>query len=158
RDHGRTSKYTHQLVGYNLRFNEIQAGAGRVGLRHLDRLNEQRRRVAARYRERLTELVETPPERPWAEAVYHMFVIRTRSRDALAAFLGAAGIGTGIHYPVPNHRQPAVVDRFPLLGALPATETLVQEIMSLPVFGELALDDVDYVCDRIAEFARRPAP
>jgi len=156
RDHGRTSKYTHQLVGYNLRFNEIQAGAGRVGLRHLDRLNAQRRRVAARYRERLTELVQTPPERPWTEAVYHMFVIRTPRRDALAEFLGARGVGTGIHYPIPNHRQPAVTGRFPALPALPATETLVQDILSLPVFGELALEDVDYVCDQIAEFMRGP--
>jgi dTDP-4-amino-4,6-dideoxygalactose transaminase len=156
RDHGRTSKYTHELVGYNLRFNEIQAGAGRVGLRHLDRLNAQRRRVAARYRERLTELVQTPPERPWAEAVYHMFVIRTPRRDALAEFLGARGVGTGIHYPIPNHRQPAVTGRFPALPALPATETLVQDILSLPVFGELALEDVDYVCDQIAEFIRSP--
>src|SRR5215813_1306242 len=119
RDHGRTSKYTHQLVGYNLRFNEIQAGAGRVGLRHLDRLNGQRRLVAARYRERLTELVQTPPELPWAEAVYHMFVVRTPRRDALAKFLGARGVGTGVHYPVPNHRQPAVTGRFPSLPALP---------------------------------------
>ena len=155
RDHGRTSKYTHRLVGYNLRFNEIQAAAGRVGLRHLDRLNAQRRRAAARYRERLTELVRTPPERPWAEAVYHMFVIRTPRRDALAEFLGASHIGTGIHYPVPNHRQPAITERLPALPALPLTETLVQEILSLPVSGELALEDVDYVCDRIAEFMRR---
>jgi dTDP-4-amino-4,6-dideoxygalactose transaminase len=156
RDHGRTSKYTHQLVGYNLRFNEIQAAAGRVGLRHLDELNAQRRRVAARYRERLKELVQTPPERPWAEAVYHMFVIRTPRRDALAEFLGGRGIGTGIHYPIPNHRQPAVVGRFPALPALPRTEALVQEILSLPVFGELALEDVDYACDRIAEFMDGP--
>src|SRR5262249_44648651 len=156
RDHGRTSKYAQELVGYNLRFNEIQAGAGRVGLRHLDRLNAQRRRVAARYRERLTELARTPPERPWAEAVYHMFVIRTPRRDALAEFLGARGVGTGVPYPVPNPRQPAVTGRFPSLPALPATEALVQDILSLPVFGELALEDVDYVCDQIAEFVPRP--
>ena len=156
RDHGRTSKYTHQLVGYNLRFNEIQAAAGRVGLRHLDELNAQRRRVAARYRERLKELVQTPPERPWAEAVYHMFVIRTPRRDALAKFLGTCNIGTGIHYPVPNHRQPAIAERFTALPALPLTEALVEEILSLPVFGELGLEDVDRVCDSIVEFMRGP--
>jgi dTDP-4-amino-4,6-dideoxygalactose transaminase len=154
RDHGRVSKYTHEIVGYNLRFNEIQAAAGRVGLQHLDRLNAQRRRVAARYRERLREIVLTPDERPWAEAVYHMFVIRTPRRDALAEFLGARKIGTGVHYPVPNHRQPAVTGRFPALPALPRTEALVGEILSLPVHGELALEEVDHVCDLVAEFVR----
>jgi dTDP-4-amino-4,6-dideoxygalactose transaminase len=154
RDHGRTSKYAHELVGYNLRFNEIQAAAGRVGLRHLDRLNAQRRSVAARYRERLREIAQTPVERPWAEAVYHMFVIRTPRRDALARFLAERKIGTGVHYPIPNHRQAAVSARFPALPALPQTEALVEEILSLPIHGELSLEDADAVCDRIAEFAR----
>lgn len=152
RDHGRTGKYTHQYVGYNLRFNEIQAAGGRVMLRHLDRLNAHRRTVAQRYRERLGERARTPSERPWAEAVYHMFVVRTPRRDALAEFLGRRGVGTGVHYPVPNHRQPAIVGRFSALPSLPHTEALVGEILSLPVFGELALEDVDYVCDQIAEF------
>ena len=154
RDHGRTGKYTHQYVGYNLRFNEIQAAGGRVMLRHLDALNAHRRRVAERYRERLGELAQMPPATPWAEAVYHMFVIRTPRRDALAEFLHRRGVGTGVHYPVPNHRQPAVVGRFTGLPSLPHTEALVDEILSLPVFGELALQDVDYVCDQIAEFMR----
>ena len=154
RDHGRTGKYIHQYVGYNLRFNEIQAAGGRVMLRHLDLLNAHRRSVAGRYRERLGELAQMPPEKPWAEAVYHMFVIRTPRRDALAEFLGRRGVGTGVHYPVPNHRQPAIVGRFPALPALPRTEGLVAEILSLPVFGELPLEDVDYVCDQIAEFTR----
>ncbi len=154
RDHGRSSKYVHERVGYNLRFNEMQAAAGRVMLRHLDRLNAHRRSVAARYRERLAELVQTPVEKPWAEAVYHMFVVRARRRDALAEFLASRGVGTGVHYPVPNHRQPAIEQRFDKLPSLPRTEALVGEILSLPVFGELALEDVDYVCDQIAEFAR----
>ena len=154
RDHGRTSKYTHQYVGYNLRFNEIQAAAGRVMLRQLDRLNAHRRRVAARYRDRLGRLVELPPERSWAEAVYHMFVIATPQRDALAEFLRRHGIGTGVHYPIPNHRQPAIVERFNGLPVLPRTERLVHEILSLPVYGDLALEDVDYVCERMSDFMR----
>src|SRR5947209_2192725 len=83
RNHGRKSKYTHELVGYNLRFNEIQAAIGRVELRHLDELNEHRRRVAGRYNQRLGGLVKTPPEKSWAFAVYHMYVIRTEHRDGL---------------------------------------------------------------------------
>jgi dTDP-4-amino-4,6-dideoxygalactose transaminase len=155
RDHGRTGKYVHRYVGYNLRFNEIQAAAGRVMLRHLDRLNAGRREAAQRYRARLGGLVGLLPEKPWAEAVYHMFVVRTPHRDALAEFLGRHGIGTGIHYPIPNHRQPAITARFPGLPALPRTEALAAEILSLPIYGELTLAEVDRVCDRIAEFMDR---
>ncbi len=152
RDHGRTGKYVHELVGYNLRFNEIQAAAGRVMLRHLDGLNAHRRAVASRYRDRLGTRVQTPPERAWAEPVYHMFVVRSRQRDALARALAAAGIGTGIHYPVPNHMQPAVASRFGKLPALPRTEALVGEILSLPIYGELPLAEVDYVGAQVAKF------
>ncbi len=152
RDHGRTGKYVHELVGYNLRFNEIQAAAGRVMLRHLERLNVHRRVVAARYRERLGSLVQAPPERDWAEAVYHMYVVRTKRRDELIKYLAAAGIGTGVHYPIPNHRQPAITMRFARLPALPRTEALVDEIISLPIHGELPLEDVDYVCAQVAKF------
>jgi len=154
RNHGRLDKYTHQMAGFNLRFNDIQAAAGRVGLRNLERLNAGRRAAAARYRERLGKLVKVPPERPWAYAVYHMFVIALPGRDELAAFLKSRGIETGLHYPVPNHRQPAVTSCFDHIPSLPVTERAVDEILSLPIHGEISLDDVDYVCDSIAEFLR----
>ncbi|HEB95342.1 MAG TPA: DegT/DnrJ/EryC1/StrS family aminotransferase [Sedimenticola thiotaurini] len=150
RNHGRKSKFTHERVGYNLRFNEIQAAVGRVALRHLDRLNAHRRRVAARYSERLAGLVETPMERPWAEPVYHMYVIRTPERDALADCLKRQGIATGIHYPVANHQQPAITALYDDLPSLPNTERWVDEILSLPIHGQMALEDVDRVCDAVA--------
>jgi dTDP-4-amino-4,6-dideoxygalactose transaminase len=152
RNHGRKSKYIHEVVGYNLRFNEIQAAIGRVELRYIDKLNEQRRRVAARYTERLSEVVKTPPEKEWAHAVYHMYVIRTERRDELAKHLQSKGIGTGIHYPVANHQQPAITKIYADLPSLPKTEAAVKEILSLPMYGELPLEDVDYVCDTILEF------
>jgi dTDP-4-amino-4,6-dideoxygalactose transaminase len=152
RNHGRKDKFRHEMVGYNLRFNEMQGAIGRVGLRHLDRLNEHRRRVAVRYTERLSGIVATPPTKPWATHVYHMYVIRTSRRDDLAKFLQERGIGTGIHYPVANHQQPAITDLYKDLPKLPATEKAVNEILSLPIYGELPLEDVDYVCDAIAEF------
>ncbi len=155
RDHGRRSKYTHEVAGFNLRFNEIQAAAGRVGLRHLEQLNAGRRAAAARYRERLSGVVELPVQREWATHVYHMFVIRTPRRDALAKFLIERGIETGIHYPVPNHRQPAIAAILRNLPALPRTEQAVGEILSLPIHGQIALDEVDHVCDCIIEFIRR---
>lgn len=155
RNHGRKSKYVHDVVGYNLRFNEIQAAIGRVELRNIDRLNEHRREIAARYRARLSGVVKTPPEREWASAVYHMYVIRTPCRDELAKHLQDRGVGTGIHYPVANHQQPAMTKLFPDLPSLPETEAAVNEILSLPIYGELPMEDVDYVCDAILEFFGR---
>ena len=152
RNHGRRDKYTHEVAGYNLRFNEIQAAIGRVGLRHLDALNDHRRAVAALYDQRLKGIVSTPPQRPWARAVYHMYVIRTPRRDQLAKFLQQRGIATGIHYPIPNHTQPAVTNRFGNLPKLPRTEQAVTEILSLPIHGEMPLEEVDYICNCISEF------
>ena len=152
RNHGRKSKFVHEMAGYNMRFNDIQAAIGRVGLRHLDQLNEHRRNVAARYNERLADIVQTPPEKLWAKAVYHMYVIQTERRDELAKYLQEKGIGTGIHYPVANHQQPAVKNLYTKLPSLPKTEAAVDRILSLPVYGELPLENVDLVCDAIAEF------
>jgi dTDP-4-amino-4,6-dideoxygalactose transaminase len=155
RNHGRKSKYIHEFVGYNSRFNEIQAAIGRVELRHVDKLNERRRQIAARYTERLGGIVQTPPEKIWARAVYHMYVIRSKKRDALADHLQSKGVATGIHYPVANHQQPAIGKRYADLPKLPKTETAVREILSLPIYGELPLEDVDYVCDSIQECVSR---
>ena len=152
RDHGRKSKFTHDAVGFNLRFNEIQAAIGRVILGKLDGFNAQRRLIARRYDKRLKGLVATPPERDWAQAVYHMYVIRTPRRDALQKHLADRGIGTGIHYPVPNHRQPAIVERYKAQPPLPRTEAAVGEILSLPIFGEMTLEQADRVCEAIAGF------
>jgi dTDP-4-amino-4,6-dideoxygalactose transaminase len=152
RNHGRKEKYLHEIAGYNIRFNEMQAAAGRVGLKHLDALNENRRKIAAVYSERLKNVAVVPVEMPWAKHVYHMYVIRVPKRDELAKFLKDRGIETGIHYPVPNHQQPAVVNRFGKQPTLPKTEKAVQEILSLPICGELAVSDAERVCDTIVEF------
>ena len=152
RNHGESAKYVHEFVGYNFRFNEIQAAIGRVELRNLDKLNEHRRDVAARYNDRLEGVVQIPAERPWARAVYHMYVIRTQRRDELAEVLQSKGIGSGIHYPIGNHRQPAIMKLYSDLPRLPKTEAAVNEILSLPICGDMAMEDVDYVCDAILEF------
>jgi dTDP-4-amino-4,6-dideoxygalactose transaminase len=148
RDHGRKSKYVHDFVGYNFRFNEIQAAVGR----NVDKLNDHRREVAARYNDRLEGVVQIAPERPWARPVYHMYVIRTERRDSLAEFLKGKGIGTGIHYPIANHQQPAILKLYSDLPRLPRTEEAVNGILSLPIYGDMPMEDVDYVCDAILEF------
>ena len=155
RNHGRKDKYLHELPGFNVRFNEIQGAIGRVMLKHLDGFNERRREIAARYNERLKGIAITPPVMPWATPVYHMYVIRVERRDELQKFLKERGIETGIHYPVPNHQQPAVTSKFTNIPSLPRTEKFVTEILSLPVHGEMPVADADKVCDAIGEFYGR---
>ena len=82
----------------------------------MDGFNENRRKIAARYNERLQGIVQTPPVREWATPVYHMYVVRAERRDELQKFLKEKkNIETGVHYPKPNHLQPAVIGLFPYL-------------------------------------------
>ena len=155
RNHGRKDKYLHEFVGWNVRFNEIHAAIGRVMLQHLDAFNEQRRVLAIHYTKRLAALnagVTPPPVSDFATPVYHMYVIRAPRRDDLQKFLKEKNIETGIHYPVPNHLQPAVTGRFPNVPRLPKTEAMVKEILSLPIHGEMTIEAADIVCDAIGEF------
>jgi dTDP-4-amino-4,6-dideoxygalactose transaminase len=157
RDHGRQDKHTHELVGWNLRFNELQAAAGRVLLRRLDAMNEARRAVAARYHALLAGLpLALPVESKLAHHVYHLYVVRTEAplqRDALAKHLEAAGVQTGIHYPVPNHLQPATSSRPRVRAeALPNTEAWAQRILSLPMFPGMTLTEIEYVAASVREF------
>jgi len=151
RDHGRLNKDVHAEVGFNLRFNDIQAAVGRVLLRRLDAMNDHRRALAARYQAGLKGLPLTlPTERPGARHVYHLYVVRTPERDALARFLKERGIATGIHYPVPSHKQPAVESFAP--PALPVTERLVGEILTLPISAGHTPAEVDLVIAAVKEF------
>jgi dTDP-4-amino-4,6-dideoxygalactose transaminase len=151
RDHGRLNKDVHAEVGFNLRFNDIQAAIGRVLLRRLDVMNDHRRALAVRYTAALTGLpLGLPLERPGARHVYHLYVVRTPRRAELAAFLKARGIQTGIHYPVPTHRQPAV-ERF-AGPALPQTERLVDEILTLPISAGHTEAEIDAVVAAVREF------
>jgi len=151
RDHGRLNKDVHVEVGFNLRFSELQAAALRVLLRRLDAMNDRRRALAARYAEGLAGLpLALPAEREHARHVYHLYVVRTPRRDELAAFLRSRGIQTGLHYPVPSHRQPAVARFNP--PTLPRTERLVQEILTLPMSANHTDAEVDTVAAAVREF------
>ena len=151
RDHGRLSKDLHAEVGFNLRFSELQAAALRVLLRRLDAMNDRRRALAARYERGLAGLpLALPREREHARHVYHLYVVATPRRDELAAFLKARGIQTGIHYPVPSHRQPAVEHLSP--PALPRTEQLVREVLTLPMSAMHTDPEIDEVTAAVREF------
>jgi len=150
RDHGRLNKDVHAEIGFNLRFNDIQAAIGRVLLRRLDAMNDRRRLLAARYHRGLAGLpLGLPREAPGARHVYHLYVVRTPERDALAK---ARGIATGIHYPVASHQQPAVEQFNP--PALPCTERIVKEILTLPISAGHTEDEVDEVVATVQEFFR----
>jgi perosamine synthetase len=162
RNHGREDKYLHEFPGWNMRFNEIQAAIGRVALSTLDAGNARRRECAALY-QRLLQGVETPSEAGHARPVYHMYVVRVPGepgsparRDGMARFLKERHIDTGIHYPIPNHRQPAVKNLYQERGwslpSLPATERAVHEILSLPMHPELTDEDVETVCQAVKAF------
>jgi dTDP-4-amino-4,6-dideoxygalactose transaminase len=151
RDHGRINKDVHFEIGFNLRFNEIQAAVGRVLLRRLDTMNEHRRLLAARYAQGLHGLpLVLPGEAPGAHHVYHLYVVRTPERDALATFLKERGIATGIHYPVPSHKQPAVEHLNP--PPLERTERIVREILTLPISGGHTEAEVDEVIAAVRAF------
>ncbi len=153
RDHGRLNKDVHAEIGFNLRFNDIQAAIGRVLLRRLDAMNDHRRLLAARYQRGLAGLpLGLPVEAPGAHHVYHLYVVRTPERDALAGFLKERGIATGVHYPVASHQQPAVEHFSP--PALPRTERIVKEILTLPISAGHTAAEVDEVVAAVKEFFR----
>jgi len=153
RDHGRKEKYEHQIIGYNMRFNEIQGAVGRLQLRRLDSFNKSRRAIARWYDEGLKGTpVITPKIMDWAESVYHLYVIKTQERDRLSEFLKEMGIQTGIHYPIPCHQQSGITNVFGGQARLEKTEEVVGKILSLPMYPELEKDKVDYICESIKEF------
>ncbi|MGA8432465.1 MAG: DegT/DnrJ/EryC1/StrS family aminotransferase [Candidatus Sulfotelmatobacter sp.] len=160
RDHGQARKYYHDVEGYNGRLDSIQAGLLQVKLKHLAKWNEQRQERAAEY-ERLLGKMEglvTPYEPAWSRAVYHLYVIRTADRGVLAEHLKAAGIGTGIHYPIPLHLQKAYAGRKYGQGSFPVTESAAQQILSLPMFPQLTREQQVRVADEILQFLRGSAP
>src|SRR3989442_523295 len=146
RDHGRVGKkYEHASVGRNSRMDGLQGAILRVKLRHLDAWNARRREIAAAYRRLLAGSDVVPVAVPkTSEPVYHQFVVKTAGRDALRRALEARGIQTGIHYPIPLHRQPAFAPYLPRCAAdtLAATDAAAASILSLPMYPERSDQDV----------------
>ena len=153
RDHGSERRYYHDLVGMNARLDEIQAVVLRAKLPHLAKWNQQRRAHAALYNQLLkgSEAI-TPVEREGNSHIYHLYVLRVPRRDELQAFLKERGIFTGIHYPVPNHLQPAMASLGYKPGDFPVTEQVVSEIISLPMFAELTDEEIKEVAGAVKEF------
>jgi dTDP-4-amino-4,6-dideoxygalactose transaminase len=155
RDHGQATKYYHDVEGYNGRLDAIQAGLLHVKLAHLARWNAQRREHAAQYQRLLKSLdgaLVPPCEPAWSRAVYHLYVVRTADREGLMEHLKKAGIGTGIHYPIPLHLQKAYTAMNYNRGDFPVAEKAAAEIVSLPVFPQLKAEQQARVVAEIFEF------
>src|SRR2546427_1777739 len=154
RDHGQSKKYFHDIEGYNGRLDAIQAGILRVKLRHLAKWNEHRRQCARRYDESFTaaDVSVILPHVPfWSRPVYHLYVIRVQNRDELQAHLAEAGIGTGIHYPNPLHLQKAYQHLGFQKGDFPVSERTAAEVLSLPIYPQLQIDQQCQVVHKMLE-------
>jgi dTDP-4-amino-4,6-dideoxygalactose transaminase len=156
RVHGRTGTYIHERIGINSRLDALQAAVLHVKLRYLDAWTEGRQRNAQRYRQKLDELgspVTTPIPAPYqSRHIYNQFVIRCDQRDALREYLKQQGIGSEVYYPLPLHLQPCYRDLGYHEGAFPVAEESAKNSVALPVQGEISLEDVDYISERIAAF------
>lgn len=151
RQYGWRERYASDIKGMNSRLDEMQAAILRVKLRHLDAWNTARCERAALYTE-LLHTVTTPREMAYGQSVYHLYVVQSSRRDELAAHLKARDIGTAIQYPFPIHLQAAYANLGYHPGSLPIAEKLAREILSLPLYPELPLDDVRVIAQVVNEF------
>jgi dTDP-4-amino-4,6-dideoxygalactose transaminase len=160
RDHGQSHKYYHDVEGYNGRLDAIQAGLLQAKLAYLPQWNTQRRERAVEYGRLLADhdAIICPYEPSWSRSVYHLYVIRTEDRDETMNHLKGAGIGTGIHYPIPLHMQKAYSWLHYSPADFPVARRIATEIVSLPMFPHLTSEQQVQVTDEIRNFACRFAP
>lgn len=154
RDHGQAKKYYHDIEGYNGRLDSIQAGLLHIKLKRLARWNEQRRERAVEYNRLLAgnAMVTRPYEPTWSRAVYHLYVVSTPDRDGMVDHLKNAGIGTGIHYPVPLHLQKAYATLAYAPGDFPVATAAASQIISLPMFPQLTGEQQARVAAEVLAF------
>ncbi|MGH9886522.1 MAG: DegT/DnrJ/EryC1/StrS family aminotransferase, partial [bacterium] len=152
REYGWKQRFVSEVPGWNSRLDEIQAAILRVKLRQLDHNNGRRRALAAIYTRALAKRPGLPVVRDGCEHAFHLYVIRDDRRDALRAFLGQHQVGTAVHYPVPIHLQPAYRGRLGVAGSFPAAEKAALEIVSLPLYPQLAAEAAEQIAGLIAGF------
>jgi len=153
RQYGWNEKYTVQVLGArNSRLDEMQAAILSDFLPLLDRANARRQELAARYDSLICQPNVTVPHQAGASYVAHLYVIRSEKRDALREHLRTLNIGSDVHYPIPDHRQPAFAGRFSEIR-LENTERLAKEILTLPCYPEMNDEDVDCVIAAVNDLA-----
>ena len=152
-NYGSDYKYHHIYQGNNSRLDELQAAFLAAKLPHLDRMNRERRRIAARY---LSEIHNPALTLPYVmegvEPVWHIFAVRCRERDRLAEYLGENGISTNKHYPIPMHLQGAYKDLNIPRGALPIAEEISATQLSIPMYYGMTEEEISYVIGKLNAF------
>lgn len=152
RDWGQEQRYHHVLKGYNYRMEGLQGAILRVKLRYLDKWTDARRTHAAQYNQLLANAgVQTPQVMSYSYHAYHVYVVRSPQRNLLQQSLYEQGIQSGIHYPIPVHLQPAYNDLGYKAGDFPVTELAANEVLSLPMYAELAQADVETICSAVRQ-------
>jgi dTDP-4-amino-4,6-dideoxygalactose transaminase len=147
-NHGRgADRHVHDVIGRNSRLDAMQAGFLHTKLGRLDAWNDARRTAASRYDELLAPHVELTDQRTEADSVYHLYVIRTESRDSLQTALGAQGIATGLHYPIPCHHLPPYLD--PTRPVLPVAEDAARRVLSLPMSPHITSEQIERVAQAV---------
>ncbi len=154
RHYGQRKKYEHIFLAYNRRLDTLQAAVLKIKLLHLDAWNAERRRLASRYTELLSDVVPTPAVADYAEHVFHLYVVRVPQRERVAARLKEAGIDTGQHYPIPIHLQEAYRYLGYGPGAFPEAERACQEVLSLPMFPGLTEEEIENVAAALKKALR----
>ncbi len=155
-NHGRSSKYLHEIQGVNSRLDTLQAAVLRAKLPHLPEWNAARRRAAARYDELFAgeNSIQTPHVDARAEHVFHLYVVQVDDRDRVRRYLNDKGIGAGVHYPVPVHEQPAFLSLGYAPGDLPHASRAAKHVLSLPIYPEITDEQVDRVARTLIEAVR----
>jgi dTDP-4-amino-4,6-dideoxygalactose transaminase len=153
RNYGSTSKYVNDVLGYNSRLDELQAAVLSVKLQVLDEWNERRRSIARRYLDAFASTrLQLPTVPDWATPVWHLFVVRSPQRAELRAHLAAHGVEASLHYPIPPHLQGAYHHLGIARGSLPISESIHDEVLSLPIGPHLTTDQVDRVIEAVLSF------
>jgi len=148
REHGMKVRYYHDVVGYNFRMTDVHAAIGLAQLSRLPGFNARRNEIAARYGAALHGVV-TPVTRPGATHVFHQYTIRVLKRDAFVSRLTERGIGTGVYYPIPVHRQKPFIELGYGDQSFPVSEQLSEEVLSIPVHPGLSDADVETVIEAV---------
>jgi dTDP-4-amino-4,6-dideoxygalactose transaminase len=157
RHHAQTERYIHRELGFNYRMEGIQGLILYHKLAHLDAWTAARQRIAERYLAGLANLPLGLPHVVNQDHVYHLFVVRSRARDALRDHLTACGIQTGLHYPVPIHRQPSFAEFKFDTGSFPVSDQYAREGLSLPIYNGMTGEQTDLVIEEVRAFFQRGA-
>lgn len=151
RDHGSPVRYQHETLGYNLRMNDMQAAIGLTQLPKLAGWNKKRQENAEFLTRELSKVagVVPPPVRDNGEHVFHQYTIRVSNRDEAAEKLREQGVGVGVHYPLPIHKQP-YYQKLGFQDSLPVSEAASREVLSLPVHPSLSQEDLEHIVGAVA--------